>query len=229
MLRPKKKISKRELKQDALVTAYAKFSALYSEKRKQISVAVTTIIIVILAVVVYVNNRTANNEKASAALGNIYPYFDSGQYAIAMDGVPEKNIPGLKSIVENYGGTPSGEIARFYLASCYYHLGTYDEALEHFERLDVKGQLLEVARYSGIACSYEAKGQYAEAAENYERAATAFANDVSAAENLNHAARNYSLVGEKEKALELYKKLKKNYPTTSFGREAERYISKLSV
>jgi hypothetical protein len=46
---------------------------------------------------------------------------------------------------------------------------------------------------------------------------------------LNNAARNYALAGDKAKAIELYKRLKKNFPTTTFGREADRYVAQLSV
>ncbi len=37
------------------------------------------------------------------------------------------------------------------------------------------------------------------------------------------------LAGEKEKAVELWKRLKKGYPATSYGRDAERYIVQYSL
>jgi len=229
VLKPKKKITKRELKQDALVTSYVKVSEFYASHKKQLGTALTVTAVVVFGIVAYMNNRSSNDEKGSADLGKVFPVFDSGQYQASIDGIPERNIPGLKSIVENYGGSPSGEVARFYLASAYYQLGLYDEALEQFDDLDVDGQLLKVARLSGLAGCLEARKEYSEAAENYEEAATAFAGDVNAAENLNSAARNYAFAGEKEKAVELYKKLKKTYPTSTFGREADRYLSQLSA
>ena len=229
MLRPKKKISKRELKQDALITSYAKFIAWYAERKKQIAPVLVGVVVLILGVVVYLNNRATNNEKASTDLARVFSYFDNGQYQQAIDGIPEKGIPGLKSIVENYGGTRAGDMARFYLASANYSLGRFDEALEQFEDTGDLGPRLVVARLSGIAACYEAKQKYAEAGEYFEKATTAYAEDLNAAENLNNAARSYASAGNKEKAIELYKKLKKNYPTTSFGREADRFISQLSV
>jgi TolA-binding protein len=67
-----------------------------------------------------------------------------------------------------------------------------------------------------------------EAAENFEKAADVNSKDVNAAENLSNAARNYAGAGEKEKALDLLKKLKKTYPATVFGRDADRGIAALS-
>jgi TolA-binding protein len=68
-----------------------------------------------------------------------------------------------------------------------------------------------------------------DAAEYFEKAATKFSKDVNAAENLNNAARNYGQAGDKEKAIELYKRIKKNYPATVFARDADRFIAQLSV
>jgi len=229
MLRPKKKITKRELKEDALVTWYVKLTSFYEKHKKNISIGITVLALVIIAAVVFVKNRIDNNERAMVQLGAVHALFDSGQYQAAIDGVPERNIPGLKSIVENYGSSTSGELARFYLANACYHLGRYDEALNHFEEFSTGDEMLVVSRYAGIAECYEAKGVYKEAAEYFEKAATKNSKDINAAENLNNAARNFGLIGDREKAIELYKRLKKNYPTSVYAREADRFIMQLSV
>jgi tetratricopeptide (TPR) repeat protein len=229
MLRPKKKISRRELKEDALVTTYVKLTSFYNANKRSISIAVTALVLAVFAAVIYVKNRSENNEKAITALGAIFETYDAGQFQTAVDGIPEKNIQGLKSIVDNYGGSATGDLARFYLAGAYSQLGRYDEALKEFEEYSPSGELLSVARLSGIGSCYEAKGMFREAAASFEKAGTQYPKDVSAAENLNDAARDYGLVGEKEKAIELYKRIKKNYPTTAFARDADRFIAQLSV
>jgi tetratricopeptide (TPR) repeat protein len=229
MLQPKKKISKKELKEDALITKYVQLTSFYEEHRRNISIAITIAVVLIIASVVYINNRNASNDHALADLGKVYQYYDNGQYQLAIDGVPERNIPGLTSIVANYGSTPSGNLAKFYLADAYYKLGKYDDALENFKDFSPPGQLLSVSTLSGIADCYEAKGMYAEAAEYFEDAATKYTDDASAPENLNNAARDYGLAGKKDKAIELYKRLKTHFPTSSFAREADRYIAQLSV
>ena len=229
MLQAKRKISKRELKQDALITSYMKATTFYGENKKNISIGLTIAVVLIIVSVVYINNRNANNEKATTDLGKVYQYFDSGQYQLAIDGVPQQNIVGLKSIVEEYGSTPSGEMAKFYLANAYFQLGKIDKAMTQFEDFSPGGEILAASRLAGIAACHEAKGNWKEAAGNFEKASTNHEPDAEAAENLNNAARNYALAGDKEKALTLYKKLKKNYPTTTFARDADRYIAQLSV
>ena len=178
---------------------------------------------------VFINNRRANNEKAVAELGKVFGFYDNGQHQLAVDGVPERNITGLRSIVDNYGGTGGGEMARFYLASAYFQLGRYAEALEEFKDFDPAGPLLTVSRLSGIAACHEAMGDHEKAADYFEAAASAMPRDVSAAENLHFAAQNYGQAGNRERALELYRKIKKEYPRSAAARDADRYIAQFSM
>jgi tetratricopeptide (TPR) repeat protein len=229
MLRAKKKITKREMKEDALITAYVKVTKFYEEHKKKISMGVTALAVVIIASVLYANNQAQNNENASAQFGRVFQLYDSGQYQPAIEGMPERNIIGLRTIVDNYGSTRAGELARFYLANAYYQLGKYSEALQAYEDFSSDSRLLSVSRLSGIGSCYAGLGQHEKAAEYFEEATVKYPGDVSAPENLNSAAHNYVLAGEKSKALDLYKKLKRDHPTTTFGRDAERFITQLSV
>jgi tetratricopeptide (TPR) repeat protein len=206
-----------------------KVTTFYEKHKRQISIGITAIVVIAVVALIYFRNRADNNERALAQMAAVYTYFDNGQYQIAVDGAPERSIAGLRSIVDNYGGSDGGELARFYLASAYYKLDSTEQALACFEDFSPGNKFLEVSRYSGIAACHESLGNHLEAAEYFERAASADAEGVSVAENLHHAARNYAESGEKEKAVELYRRLKRNHPTTRYGREADRFISELSV
>ena len=228
MLKAQKKISKRELKQDALITTMGNLSSFYEGNKKNIGIVVAGLVALILGAWWYMETQKTNNEQATTALGSVYSYVDNNQYQVAIDGIPERKITGLKTIVEKYGSTDAGNLARFYLANAYYHLGKYDEALEQFDDFKPKEQFLAVSRLTGIGGCYEAKVEYEKAAENYEKAALSYPKDVDAAANLNNAACNYMIAGKKDRALDLFKKLKKEYPTTQYAREAERYIAGLT-
>jgi tetratricopeptide (TPR) repeat protein len=229
MLRPKKKISKKEIKQDALVTTYARVTAFYEENKRVIGIAATVTALAVIAILVILKNRSDANESAMLQLGQVQELFASGQYQAAIDGVPERNVPGLKAIVDNYGNSRGGELARFMLASALFELGKYDEALPQFEDFSAPDDMLAASRFAGIAQCYEARQNYKEAAEYFEKAAGKNTKDISAPEYLNHAARNYGLAGEKERAIELYKKLKKNYPASLFARDVDRFVAQMSL
>jgi tetratricopeptide (TPR) repeat protein len=229
MLKPKKKISKRELKQDTLVTTYMKVQTFYDKYKKAISIGVTATAVVVIATVVFVKNRADNNERAVVQLAAVHQLYDNGQFQMAIDGVPERNVVGLKAIVDNFGSTPTGDLARFYLADAYFQLGKYQEALEQFQDCSPSDDLLNASRLAGIAACYEALGNHKEAGSYFERAAAKDQTEGSVAEHLHYAARNYAEAGDKERALDLFRRIKKNHPTTTYGREADRYITQLSV
>ena len=229
MLKPKKKISKRELKQDSLLTTYMQVTGFYDQYKKQISIGITAFVVVVVALVIFLKNRADSNEQALTQLAAVHAVYDAGQYQQAIDGVPAQNIRGLKEIVDNHSGTRGGDLAGFYLADAYFQLGKYAEALEAFESCGASEALVESSRLAGIAASHEALGQFADAARYFEKAAGEDVTEGTAAENLNNAARNFALAGDKERAVDILKRIKKSYPTTTYGREADRFIAQLSL
>ena len=234
MLKPKKRITKKELKQDTLVSTYAMMTSYYYEYKKYVSYGITAIVALVIVIIVINNNRRANNEKASSELAKAFTLYDAGatnprSYQLAIDGQPERGIMGLKAIVENYGSTHSGELARFYLANACFNLGQIDEAFKHFDNFSSDDKTLGASALAGLASCYEYKKNYEKASSYYEKAANMVSNAQSTPAYLHFAARCYALSGDKEKAAALYKRLKKEFPTSGFAREAERYIVQYSA
>jgi tetratricopeptide (TPR) repeat protein len=228
MLKPKKKITKKDLKEDQLVTTYFKATEFFYQNKKYVSWVVAGLVVIVVAIVIYANNQSANSEKATTALGNILPYYERGDYQTAINGVPEKNILGLKEIAGDYGSTNSGNMAKFYLANAYFFLSNYDEALKYFEEFSSSYPLLRASALAGIGGCYEGKGDHKAAAEYFEKAASKAPEAQLSAEYLNRAARDYGLAGKKDRAIELLKRLKKDYPSSSYAREADRWIAEYS-
>ena len=234
MLKPKKKIAKREIKEDTLLTAYANATTLYYDYKKYFWNGLTVLAVVIIGLVFYANNRRSNSEKAASEFGKVFSIYDAAandpqQYKVAINGQPERGIMGLKGIVDNYGGSDAGELARFYLASAYYFTGQYDDALAHFDKFSGGTDQLKASALAGMAACYEVKREYGKASSYYEKAARQISDRISTPEYLSHAARCYGLSGEKEKAVTLFKKIKKEYPTSTAARDADRYIAQFSA
>ena len=227
MLKPRKNLKKQELKEDKLVLTYYKAREFVEKNKKILSYILTGVIIIVAGIIIYRNNVKAENERAEALLSKIIGYYDNGDYKTAIDGIPQRNIQGLKYIVENYGGTDAGEIATYYLASAYFMLGDYDNALKYFKKYDGNDKLLFSASLAGIASIYEIKGEYKKAGEYFEKAAQRFRENILVPEYLYNAARNYKLAGEREKALRLYERIKKDYPNFAKIRDVEIYIASL--
>jgi TolA-binding protein len=228
MLKPKKKISKKEIKEDTLVTSYYEASTWYQQNKRTVNGVLTGVVVIAIVAVAYLNNVNSNNLKATSELGKISSYYDQGKYDVAINGNLQENVRGLQSIVDDYGSTKAGELATFYLADCYYAQGNYDKALQYFLDVHVSDELISASAIAGAAACYEAQANYEKAATTYEKAAFKYTKDVNAAENMFHAAKNYLAAGNKEKAAELFKKVKKDHQTAAIARDIDRWIAEAS-
>lgn len=227
MLRGKKKITQRVRETDNLIETYETSVQWMQIHKKLLSNIGAGVLVVILALTFYINNARSNNEIAANEFAKIYTYYDNGQYQLAINGVPEKNIRGLQSIVDEYGSTEYGNIAKVYLANAYFNQGNYDKALPLYDGASVEASILQISATAGEAACYEAKGEYAKAAKFFEKAGKQNHDDPNAADNLASAARNYAKAGNKEQAIQLYKFIKKEYASSAVSRDAERYIEEL--
>lgn len=229
MLKPRKKITKKELKQDKLVTAYFKAVDLVRNNRKIVSGMITGLVIAVIVVVAYLNNVRSNNNKAATEISQVLGAFNGGAYQVAINGDPTQNISGLKSIVQNYGGTETGEEAKIYLADCYYYLGDYDDAMKYFKDYDGSDKFTQASAYAGMAEVYEIRKEYSKAAEYYGRAAASDSKNFLAPQYLVGAARNYIKIGKKERAIALLTRVKKDFPNSQYAANVDYLLAQAKV
>jgi tetratricopeptide (TPR) repeat protein len=228
MLRKQKKIAQRVIKEDTLLTRYYTAQSWFEENKKRLSTFSLLVVAVILGVWFYANNVRNNNEKAMNDLAKVFEYYDNGQYQVAINGLPEKNVPGLQTIVDNYGSTKTGNLAKFYLANAYYNIQNFDKALELFDGVSTNVDLVAISAIAGEAACYEAKGDFAQAAKFYEKAGKKSSTDPNAADNLVCAARDYVKAGDKAHGIELYKLVKEEYAQSAAARDAERFLLEMN-
>ena len=229
MLKPRKRITKKELKQDTLVTTYFKVVEFLRNNRKLVSGTVTGLVIAAIVVVAYMNNRRSDNTKAATELSQVLDAFSGGAYQVAINGDPTHNVAGLKAIVQNYGSSETGEQAKIYLADCYYYLGDYDNAMKYFQDYDGSDKFLQASAYAGMAEVYEVRGNHADAAKYYERAASSDSKNFLAPEYLVGAARNYIKTGKKDRAITLLTRVEKDYPNSQYADNVNYLMAQAKV
>ncbi len=229
MLNPQKKVTRKEIKEDKLVTTYFEARVWMEQNQKLLSYVAVGIVVLVAAVFIYLNKRSEDNQKATTELAKVFGYYDQGKYEAAINGVPQEGTHGLQFIVDEYGSTRSGNIAALYLADSYFALGQYEKALGYYKKVDVDDRMVSASALAGAGACYEALKQYADAAAYYERAASKNMTAGLAPNYLRLAAESYAAAGQKEKAIELLKTLKKEFPSTQEAREADRFIAEYSA
>ncbi len=229
MLTKKKKLSKKEIQEDKLVTYYYNTMGFYEKYQKYVLAAAAAIVVIIVAIVLYSNSLEQSNIEANTALSRTIPVYESGSYREAIDGRPGTNVLGFKEIADEYDGTDAGEIAKMYLANSYYFLGDYENAIEAYDDYDGDIELFAASSLAGKAASQEAMGNFEEAAESYRNAYQVSDTNPSNSEYMLSAGINYLKAGDKEAARESLENLKNKYQSSSAAIEADKYIAQLQI
>ena len=227
MLTKKKKLSRKEIKEDKLVSTYYKVYGYFEENRSRLLMYVAILAVVVLAVMYYIDNRKENNNTAGLELSRVMNIYDSGSYLEAIEGRQGTNIIGLKKIVEDYGSTENGEIAKIYLANSYNFLGKPDEAIKYYEDYSGSNNIFKATALAGEAGYYASKNEYKKSGDLYKQASHISEENVLNPEYMLHAGINYLKAGDTEEAKELFDTIKEEYNTSSAFREVEKYSTQI--
>lgn len=151
-------------------------------------------------------------------------YFnqDSMNLALYGDGVNY----GFLEIIDNYGATKAGNLARYYAGISYLRIGQFEAAIAALEDFDKEDEVIGTIAVGAIGDAYMELGDLNKAASNYEKAANRRENDFTSPIYLKKAAQTHELLGEYDKAVELYKKIKVDYTTSTEALDIDKYIAR---
>ena len=139
--------------------------------------------------------------------------------------------PGFEKIISQYGGTDAGNLAKFYAGACYLKLGDNAKAAKYLGDFSTSAKQIQARAYKLLGDADANLGKNGDALNAYKKAAHEFEeDDVNASEYLFTAAYFADRVmNDKKEAIDLYKELRKKYPNTQFGFEAEKYLGQAGV
>lgn len=168
-----------------------------------------------------------HNNKASVELFKAEDRFILGQDSLALAGAGLTS-KGLDAIISEYGGTDAGNLAQAYKGIALYEAGKYDEAITALSAYKGKDAYVAPSLVRLIGDCHAQLGKYQEAASSYEKAATMASNEAITPSCLIKAGHAYEKLGQKDKALELYRKVETDYLTTPEGATIETEIARAS-
>ena len=136
----------------------------------------------------------------------------------------------LQRIIDQYSGTDASQEAVLTLAQVRMINGQNQLAAVALQEFVDKGPRAKyVAPARGLlGGALEGIGRFADAAENYMAAANGADLDVLKAQYLVNAARAYGLAGNREKELEAYRTVVKDYSKTQLSIEATVRLAELT-
>lgn len=227
-LTPTRKISRRhELREDKVVTLYARLLGLVEQNRSVVLAAGAVVVIVVVAVVGFTMLMAQRNQTAIDRMSEAVRAWETGDYRTALDGTG--TWLGLTAIIDDFGSTDSGNLARYYAADAHFRLGEYDQALELFQAFDKGADYLGASALAGEAAILETRGEHGEAGDLYRRAATIFVSDVTSPMYLMKAGRAYEEAGDPGAARRVYEQVRDDFATSQEARDIEFYLARVAT
>lgn len=194
------------------------------KNKKTIILIVAAILVVVLAIFgvskLYLQPR---QNQAAEEMFAAEQWFAEGAYEKALAG--DENFMGLEAIIDEYGSTKAGNLAKYYAGICYINTGKYEEAISSLKSYSGKDTFTGAEALMLIGDCYAEMQNYSDAASYYQKAAKESDNFVTAPTALWKAGMMKLAMGDNKAAAELFGQIKTKYPESSEWRDIDKYIS----
>lgn len=216
----------------AVAEAVSKTEQFFQENGKKVVIAVVAIVVGAVAGYLYKSLVIdANAEKASELIIEAQDRFgvQNPDFALALNG--DENGAGFLDVVEQYGSTAAGNLAKHYAGICYLRLGDLENAekyLSMYKSVNELGAEVVNAQNLGLRGDIAVeKGEYEAAVALYKKAVAASENVYTAPLFLYKQLLAYVALGNKAEAQKCYDTLQAQYPMSVEAREAEKVMGTL--
>jgi TolA-binding protein len=216
----KVKLSKRQIKEDKFTAFMLESKQSFQENWQFWVIGLVAVILLFAGGSYYISSQQSQVSEAGAKYARAIMDYRQGNTQIA--------ILTLDEVVEEYGSTPVADQAMFMLGKINFETKNYDEAIRYFNKyISDYGQtkLNVAAAYAGIGASYENQGDYAQAAEYYDKAVNANPAGPQAGDHLMSAMRVYLLQGDYQTAKTYLDRIEDEFAGTQLAQRASRYYA----
>ncbi|MBC9910160.1 tetratricopeptide repeat protein [Chitinophaga varians] len=191
------------------------------------------ITIAVLAVVVGVGGffaynrfvKQPNENKAQEMIFHAQNYFAVDSFKLALNG--DGNNYGFLQVVNKYGGTKAGNLAKYSAGVCYIRMGEYQKGIDMLKSFSSDDLLLQPTALGLIGDAYMELNKSAEGIEAYKKAGHYNDNELTAPVYLFRAGMALEKAGKAQEAISIYKEIKEKFPLTNEGREMDKYLARL--
>ncbi|KJF42286.1 tetratricopeptide repeat protein [Draconibacterium sediminis] len=211
-----------------LESALTKTEQFVEDNSKIISYVVGGIIIVVAAYLGF--NKFYVQPQEDEAVSQMFMaenYFEKDSFNLAING--DGNYLGFLDIIDDYGITKSANRAKYYTGISYLYLGEYETALDYLNDFKTDDLLLAPVAEGAKGDAYLELGETDNALKQYKKAYSVSDNDLTTPVYMMKAANLLESMDELEDALALYEDIKAEYPQSSEGTNADRYIARIKT
>lgn len=154
-------------------------------------------------------------------------YFESDSLDKALYG--DGNALGFIDIADEFGMTKSGNLANYYIGISFLKKKDYNQAIDYLSQFDADDHFVGPLATGAIGDAYLELDDLSKGASYYVEAADQNINDLTSPLFLKKAGETYELLGEYDKAINLYTRIKEEFPKSNEARTIEKNIGRATA
>ena len=211
-------------RQERVNETISKTDQFFRDNKKTIYGILIALLVIGLGIVAFYKFYYQPKTKEAAA--QMFPAeanFRNGEYDLALNG--DGNVLGFSQVIDEFGAK-AGKDVYFYAGVCELQMGNYQEAINYLKKYNGKESILKARSIASMGDAYVGLEKYKEALGCFEKAAET-SDNIFAATYLLKAGVVCEELGDNDKALSFYKKIKDQYPQSIEGYDIDKYITRI--
>lgn len=217
----KRKITKKELKEDNLVLAYYKARNFLEKNLKRVAIGVGAVLAIAVLIGLMINSKIQANKTAGYELYKAALLIEQSQY--------QEAVQSLNTMMDTYPGTRNASEGLLALARAHLQLGNNDSTIYYADKFLKKhngSEILICTGYALKAAALEDESKFVEAAECYIKAVNKYPKNYTAPIYLVDAGRCYTMAKMDKEAQEVFNRVIDEYPESQMVGRANDQIAR---
>jgi len=204
---------------------YTKTELFFDKNKKLVTGAVVAVLVLVGGTLGY--KKYVAEPKAAEAQNAIWKaqyWFEIDSLDLAING-DGGSYYGFQHVADNYGSTPAGEAANFYLGVCYHQKGEWETALNYYKEADLDDEVLSVMAVGNQGDVLTELGRTDEAIGQFEKAANMVKSDYTTPMFLMKAGILYRQKNDHKNAAKCFGRIATDFPTSPDVQQAKKYAA----
>ncbi len=188
---------------------WSKSEEFFQKNKKNLSYLLIALAVVGAGIGYYFYSQGNKNKEAQEAMFQAVYYFEADSLDKALKG-DGKDL-GLVDIVDEYGSTKAGNLAKFYAGAALLQQGKFEDALDYLKNFTSNDALVQARGYSLAGDAYMELKDTDGAVEYYKKAAGYLPNEYFTPRYLMKLGMACEVKGDYEAAAEAYDRIIKDH------------------
>jgi tetratricopeptide (TPR) repeat protein len=222
----KKKENEKELEVDQILSRSEQF---IEKNKNRLLYGLGAVAVVIgLYLAYHYGYAVPRTEKATLAIFKGEQYFERDSFALALNG-NGLDYDGFDAIIDQYGSTKAGNLAKAYAGICYYRLGDPQTSIKRLKSFGSNDTQVAPAMIGLIGDCYVSIGEVKEGIRYFEKAASKANSEVLSPIYLKKAGIAYESLNQYREAINAYTAIKEKYNRSMEAMDIDKYITRAEI